>query len=826
MPIDFSRLRTVASADSILEPREIFRALPEKQPRYQFPRDVQTEVWTRWFERRVERDLVLKMNTGSGKTVVGLILLKSCLNERVGPAVYVAPTPQLADQVMTEAKSLGLAVDRDPEALTVLRGRAIAVTTIKTLFNGRSRFGLADEGPRIEIGSLVVDDAHACLQETEGQFTLNIPATSAGYDRLVQLFQDNLAQQAGTRMQELLEHEPNTRIQVPFWGWHAKLTEVGEILYSLRASPEAEWEWPLLRSVLAECRCVVGEGAVEISPRMIPVDLIPSFVRAQRRVFMTATLSDDSVLVSHFDVDPAAVRSLVVPNSANDIGDRMILVPQALNPTLKDEDLKNYLIQKAAHYNVVVIVPSGFRASFWRDAAAQVLTAENLAAGIETLKRGVVGLTVIVNRYDGIDLPDDACRILVIDGLPDVRRLIDKVEQGIRHGSNRLKAEAMQRIEQGMGRGNRSANDWCVVLLMSRRLAAQLYSTGAETRFTEATRVQFSLSEQLAEQLGGANIGQVDEAINHCLTRAQQWVAPSRNALVGVRYATTGRIDPVVVARRQAFNAARIQDLSSAIQRSREAVEVATDTPTRGWLLAEQAAYQHRIDPAQAQVTLRSGKQINPQVVTPLDGITYQRLGGDLADQAIQCQRLLRSRYTRGPELIVAVNAILDDLKFEPETAPAFEVAMACLGELIGFATQRPESEYARGPDVLWRMGGLAFAVIECKNGATTDRIAKRDCDQLSGSVNWFRDEYDHSCTCQPLLIHPSSRAADDASPSPGSRICTAEKLEALKDAVRGFAVACAARPQFGTPQDIAALLSHYGFTAGEIFQRYATPAR
>ena len=31
------------------------------------------------------------MNTGGGKTVVGLLMLKSCLNEGVGPAVYVTP---------------------------------------------------------------------------------------------------------------------------------------------------------------------------------------------------------------------------------------------------------------------------------------------------------------------------------------------------------------------------------------------------------------------------------------------------------------------------------------------------------------------------------------------------------------------------------------------------------------------------------------------------------------------------------------------------------------------------------------------------------------
>ncbi len=44
------------------------------------------------------------MNTGSGKTVVGLMILKSCLNEEKGPAVYVVPDKFLVSQVCEEAK--------------------------------------------------------------------------------------------------------------------------------------------------------------------------------------------------------------------------------------------------------------------------------------------------------------------------------------------------------------------------------------------------------------------------------------------------------------------------------------------------------------------------------------------------------------------------------------------------------------------------------------------------------------------------------------------------------------------------------------------------
>ena len=75
MAIDFSKL--VSSADrTSVEPRDIFMTLPNKSKIYGYPRDVQTEVWKQWFDRRNEKNLIIKMNTGSGKTTVGLTILQ------------------------------------------------------------------------------------------------------------------------------------------------------------------------------------------------------------------------------------------------------------------------------------------------------------------------------------------------------------------------------------------------------------------------------------------------------------------------------------------------------------------------------------------------------------------------------------------------------------------------------------------------------------------------------------------------------------------------------------------------------------------------------
>ena len=45
-----------------------------------------------------DRDIVIKLNTGGGKTLVGLLIAQAIINERQGPVLYLCPTGQLQGQ--------------------------------------------------------------------------------------------------------------------------------------------------------------------------------------------------------------------------------------------------------------------------------------------------------------------------------------------------------------------------------------------------------------------------------------------------------------------------------------------------------------------------------------------------------------------------------------------------------------------------------------------------------------------------------------------------------------------------------------------------------
>ena len=105
--LDLEDLFSIDDDEKFIEPDRIFSSLV-KSCEYEYLRDVQTEILNEWFKRRNDKDIVLKMNTGAGKTFVGLLMLQSSLNEGKGPAVYVCPDLQLVAQVMQKSKEYGI----------------------------------------------------------------------------------------------------------------------------------------------------------------------------------------------------------------------------------------------------------------------------------------------------------------------------------------------------------------------------------------------------------------------------------------------------------------------------------------------------------------------------------------------------------------------------------------------------------------------------------------------------------------------------------------------------------------------------------------------
>ncbi len=771
--IDFTQLG-INSIQKQINPRDIFMALTGKDNKYQYPRDVQGEVWKQWFNVRQNKDTIIKMNTGSGKTLVALLILQSCLNEGVGPALYVVPDKFLVEQVKTQADALGIKVTDTENDLDYQRKKAILVIGIQKLVNGKSIFGLREEN-NYPIGSVVIDDMHACISCIQEQFSITVPRTNVLYNLIANLFYDDMNAQAEGRFNEIVNSQ-NTfdNMMVPFWSWQEKITQVYQILASNRENDAVKFKFDLIKDCLKLSHCYISAKEISIIPNCTPIQKITSFDEAKRRIYMSATLPDDSPFSTVMGLDFDKKMTVISPEKANDIGERLIVVPKIINKDITEFEVRNAIAQKAEDYNVVVLVPSYAMAECWKSLGGIVLNSSNISQGIGLIKNNDKGLYVFVNRYDGIDLPDDACRIIVVDGLPNISNMNDRYEQEIVRKSKRIQREQIQRIEQGMGRGVRSSNDYCLVYLLGNQLTNVLYSDDGYEFFSNATKAQFKLSEKMCEQIEGQTIDEIMEIGNYLLERNSDWVEVCKNGISSVEYVKTINVSKYAVAIRKAFNYALYGDYQKAASMITELVNDEDNVRLKGYYKQMLAEYTNFFDKNSAQQILKSAKKDNMEILNPIEGIQFSKFAIANSSQTQIIIENINQRQLDANKLVLYADTILGDLKFEKDTSKRFENAIRDVFEMIGYNARQPEREVGKGPDDFVMLGTGDYLVIECKNETITDTICKHDCNQLMGSFSWFNNLYqDQEISCVPIMIHNSNIFTYECSPSPQIKIMT-----------------------------------------------------
>src|SRR5258708_4947135 len=161
--VDFKKRVGKSTTAKTIDPVKLYASLDRASDKGPL-RLVQERVLSEWHtSRREERDVILKLHTGQGKTLLGLLMLQSKLNEDVGPALYLCPNHFLVSQTVEQARQFGIrcaTTDGDlPDEFT--EGRTILVAVVHKLFNGLTKFRLGAKS--LSVGSVLLDDAHACI---------------------------------------------------------------------------------------------------------------------------------------------------------------------------------------------------------------------------------------------------------------------------------------------------------------------------------------------------------------------------------------------------------------------------------------------------------------------------------------------------------------------------------------------------------------------------------------------------------------------------------------------------------------------------------------
>ncbi|MET0463054.1 MAG: DEAD/DEAH box helicase, partial [Chitinophagaceae bacterium] len=307
--VDFNKRRAGKGSEKKTDPLEIYDSLDRKSETGPL-RPAQAQILSDWYsQRRDDKDLIIKLHTGQGKTLIGLLILQSRLNEGRGPALYLCPNIYLVHQTFEQANKFGIRcclVESDGQIpYDFLNGNKILITHIQKVFNGLTKFKLGSQS--IQVDTVILDDSHACIDSIKDALSLKIPNASPVYNQFLALFESDLKNQGEGSFLEILNGE-RTTLPVPYWSWNEKQSDVLNILSHNKEEDSIKFTWPLIKDNLENCQAFISGQEIEITQYIGTIWQFGTFHNAKQRILMSATTLDDSFFIKGLSIDAQAVE--------------------------------------------------------------------------------------------------------------------------------------------------------------------------------------------------------------------------------------------------------------------------------------------------------------------------------------------------------------------------------------------------------------------------------------------------------------------------------------------------------------------------------------
>ncbi|MBC8137885.1 MAG: DEAD/DEAH box helicase family protein, partial [Fibrella sp.] len=243
-------------------------------------------------------DVALQLPTGSGKTLVGLLIAewrRRKFRERV---LFLCPNKQLVNQVVEQANDLyGLTVHGftgkssgfDPVAKAEYGGaERLGVTTYSALFNTNPFFNNPD--------LIVVDDAHAAENYIAKLWTFVIerrnPEHQAIHAAVASIIRALLSSSDYSRLIGAQEGVNYTgwvdKVPTPYF---AKIhDELISVIDTYVTAIDLRYTWKMIRDHLFACHLYLTPDEIMIRPLIPPTWEHKPFADAKQRIYMSATL--------------------------------------------------------------------------------------------------------------------------------------------------------------------------------------------------------------------------------------------------------------------------------------------------------------------------------------------------------------------------------------------------------------------------------------------------------------------------------------------------------------------------------------------------------
>ncbi len=738
-------------------------------------------------------DVALQLPTGSGKTLVGLMIgewRRRKFGERV---VYLCPTRQLVNQVVEQANDqYGLTVhgftgsknEYNPSAKAEYQNAdRLAVTTYNSLFNTNPFFDSAQ--------TIIVDDAHAAENYIATLWTLRIERNRPEHASLH-------AAVAGA-LRPFLDPMNYTRLignweSISDLAWADKLptpelanirNELIGIIDTNVSNLDLRHSWSMIRDHLYACQLYMTSQDILLRPLIPPTWTHRPFANATQRIFMSATLGAGGDLERL--TGRRKIFRLPVPEGwdRQGIGRRYFIFPgMALNDS-EAVTLRRELMKRSGR-SLVLVPNDRSRQEIVSDVTGNLGFNVFEADDIEVSKKPFVtspkAVAIVANRYDGIDFPGNDCRLLFIDGLPRATNAQERFLMS-RMGSTVLFNERVQtRVLQAIGRCTRSLQDFSAVVVSGEELPDYLIDRGRRSYLHPELQAELDFG---IEQSVGNGLSDILENFDIFLRNDKDWEEANEQILAKRATATQKPFPAMdelqnVVCHEIEFQERLWQsDYEAALAAAESVLGGLTATELRGYralwhYLAGSAAWQGGKGGliVKARLQFSKAKEAAPSIPWLVELARYQSeeiaITNDKGILFSQLERvesvLTRLGKVHNRQYDQQEKEILDGLFSNDKR---FENAHRLLGEMLGFDAGKKESDGSPDP---WWIASKICLVFEDHAGARDNPNALIDVTkarQAASHPNWMRTNVPASSETEYLavLVTPASTVKEGAVP-------------------------------------------------------------
>ena len=717
------------------------------------------------------KHVAFELPTGSGKTLIGLLIGEYHRRKFNRKALFLCPTKQLVVQVCQQAKDNygidaipfeGKQADYSPsDKSDYILGRKLGVTTYSSFFATSEYFNGTD--------IIVFDDVHSSEQYIADNWSVNIKREEFEtlYRELAEIVKDTpIGESIYSRMTASSPYESDiidwcNMIPIPFV--EDKLRDVENIINANVEGTDLNYSWGRIRDHLRECNIFVSWDSILIRPYIAPTRSFKPFENALQCIYMSATLGQSGELERITGVGKIKRLPIVNEWDKKAIGRKYFVFPDLSFET----KMHNEIIQElhCLSKRSVVIVPTNREQEELSNIITsslpktKIYSAQDLIISKDIFKKQEDAMVIIANRFDGIDFPDDESRMLILQNLPKTTHLQEKFFYSRMAASILFSERIKTKIVQAVGRCTRNAKDYAVVCVLGNSVLNDLIDTNHLKEYKPELRAEIEFGVENSTDL--TNIEEMSVNVKAFLTRdsswseAEEYIVNRRDYYIAEE-ANNQNNDLFEKLKKAAMKEVQVQyelwvkDYNKAFNTISEIISILNAPKLKGYCAFWQYYAGH--------VALKLGEKFNHKAAELFEnasrnviGITWLaklteanyeatdsceiQYGLDSIIERLEKKISSIKTYTKLEKKIIEITNGLTNAKGE-----AFETAYEELGKILGYDAFNPKG--SGDPDPYWIIDDEICIVSEDKIYENVDKAIPLDhISQANRHKTWVKEK-------------------------------------------------------------------------------------